>query len=148
MKTYTYANKIGHISIFEEDDFIVEIRFGQVYPTAETPSPLILQTITQIDEYLTGKRTEFQIPYRLLGSPFETDVLKAMLSIPYGETISYKELAIKSNHENAIRAVGSVCRKNKIPIIIPCHRVIKSDGTIGNYSGGIDTKKLLLQLEK
>ncbi|MEO6098443.1 MAG: methylated-DNA--[protein]-cysteine S-methyltransferase [Fibrobacteria bacterium] len=102
----------------------------------------------QIGEYLKGKRREFDLELDFSGTPFQESVWKALRDIPFGETISYKQLATKIRNPKAVRAVGSANGKNPLCIIIPCHRVIASDGSIGGYAGGIPNKKNLLALEK
>lgn len=101
----------------------------------------------QLDEYFTGKRTEFDLEYGDLGSEFQRAVLMAMCEIPYGETRSYGWVAEKAGYPRAYRAVGSACNKNKMPVIIPCHRVVASGG-IGGYAYGLEVKKSLIDFEK
>lgn len=103
-----------------------------------------------LDKYFNGEKvdlTEIEVIY-LTGTPFQERVWEALRSIPYGETRSYKDLATLINSPGASRAVGTANKENNIPIIIPCHRVIKNDGTIGGYSAGVEVKKALLKLEK
>ena len=102
---------------------------------------------TEINLYLEGKLTEFSIPLHLIGTKFQRDVWNELLKIPYGETISYGELARRIGNPKAMRAVGAANGKNSIPIIIPCHRVINADGHLHGYGGGLWRKKKLLQLE-
>jgi methylated-DNA-[protein]-cysteine S-methyltransferase len=102
----------------------------------------------QIGEYLDGKRREFDLDLDFSGTPFQESVWQALRGIPFGETISYKQLAAKIRNPKAVRAVGSANGKNPLCIIIPCHRVIAADGSIGGYAGGIPNKEKLLALEK
>ena len=102
----------------------------------------------QIIQYFNKERTSFSIPLLLNATPFQAKVYEALLQIPYGETRSYKDIAISINHPKAYRAVGSANNKNPIPIIIPCHRVIASNNTLAGYAYGLDMKKKLLKLEK
>ncbi len=101
----------------------------------------------QLAEYFRGKRQSFDFPYRLKGTPFQKKVWSALESIPYGQTRSYKEIAIEIGHEKAARAVGMANNKNPMTIVVPCHRVIGSDGRMVGYFGGISMKRDLLQLE-
>lgn len=103
--------------------------------------------ITQLDEYFRGYRTKFDIPIVTIGTDFQKSVWNVLKDIPYGETISYKEVAIKLGKTKAARAVGQANNLNPIPIIIPCHRVIGSDGTLTGYRGGLNIKKYLLEFE-
>jgi O-6-methylguanine DNA methyltransferase len=101
----------------------------------------------QLDEYFLGKRQSFDIPLNMVGTDFQKSVWQTLLKIPYGQTLSYKQEAITLGKESAVRAVANANGANNIGIIIPCHRVIASDGTLGGYSGGIDRKEFLLNLE-
>lgn len=102
----------------------------------------------QIDEYFNKKREKFDIPFRVFGTPFQVKCWEALLQIPYGKTISYKKQAQNIKNEKAFRAVANSNSKNLIDIIIPCHRVIASDGKLGGYSCGVDKKLFLLKLEQ
>lgn len=102
----------------------------------------------QFTEYFLRKRTTFDIPLAPQGTPFQTLVWKTLCDIPYGQTISYKELAEKIGNHKACRAVGGANGKNPIIIIQPCHRVVAADGTLGGYSSGLDRKQFLLDLEE
>jgi methylated-DNA-[protein]-cysteine S-methyltransferase len=106
------------------------------------------QAAGQIGEYLDGKRREFALELDFSGTPFQESVWKALRGIPFGETISYKQLAAKIRNPKAVRAVGSANGKNPLCIVIPCHRVIAADGSVGGYAGGIPNKERLLALEK
>lgn len=148
MKKHTFDSNIGPITVFELDHHIIEIVLGgdQVYK--DEPTKVISMAKEQLLAYLSGNLRQFTFPYFADGSQFEQSVLSSMKDIPYGEKVSYKQLAINTSNANAYRAVGTVCKKNKLPILFPCHRVIKSDGSIGQYSGGTQIKKKLLSLEK
>jgi O-6-methylguanine DNA methyltransferase len=115
----------------------------------ETASPLVARAYTQLAEYFRGERAIFQLPVDLRQcSDFERTVLKATTTIPYGEVRSYKWLAEQIGHPRASRAVGNALHKNPVPIVIPCHRVVKSDGSIGGYAFGEVWKTRLLALER
>lgn len=101
----------------------------------------------QLAEYLAGERTEFELPLRIEGSDFQRDVWRALLDIPYGETLSYGELAARIGRPGASRAVGLANGRNPISIVVPCHRVIGSSGALTGYGGGIERKRHLLDLE-
>jgi len=101
----------------------------------------------QLDEYFEGKREQFDLPLAPRGTPFQQQVWQALQRIPYGRTWSYAELAEHIHNPKAIRAVGTANGANPISIIIPCHRVIGSNGTLTGYAGGLERKQLLLQLE-
>lgn len=100
-----------------------------------------------LDEYFEGKRTRFALKVNLIGRPFDVSIWKALMNIPYGRTVSYEGLAVMAGHAGAQRAVGSACGRNPVPIIVPCHRVIRKDNGLGGYTGGLEIKKTLLEIE-
>jgi methylated-DNA-[protein]-cysteine S-methyltransferase len=101
----------------------------------------------QLEQYFDGERTTFDIPLRMQGGPFEREVWAELLRIPYGETASYGEIARRVGKPHASRAVGAANGRNPIAIIVPCHRVIGSDGALTGYGGGLERKRALLDLE-
>ncbi len=101
----------------------------------------------QITEYLNGKRKKFELRFDPKGTIFQKKVWRVISKIPYGHTASYQTLAQLIKNPKAVRAVGTACGKNPYPILIPCHRVVSSNGSLGGYSGGLAIKKYLLQLE-
>ena len=113
----------------------------------ETDSPVLQQTRQALDEYFKGERKEFTIPLLILGSDFQKSVWHALLQIPYGKTASYLELSKIIGNEKAVRAVANANGANAISIIIPCHRIIGTDGKLTGYAGGLPLKKKLLELE-
>ncbi len=102
----------------------------------------------QLDEYLNGQRTVFDIPLLMVGSDFQKSVWKALMKIPYGKTASYLDLAKSINNEKAVRAVAGANGANSMSIIIPCHRIIGNKGELTGYAGGLTAKKQLLNLEQ
>ncbi len=104
--------------------------------------------VDQLDEYFAGERTEFDVTLRLEGTEFQRRVWAGLLEIPYGETISYGELATRIGQPTASRAVGLANGRNPVGIIVPCHRVIGSTGALTGYGGGLDRKRALLDLER
>lgn len=104
-------------------------------------------TLAQLDEYFCGKRQNFDVPLALYGTPFQIKVWQTLLGIAYGQTISYKTLAERLGKPTAFRACANANGKNPISLIVPCHRVIASDGTLGGYTGGVDIKRTLLGIE-
>ena len=103
---------------------------------------------TQILEYLEGRRTEFDLPLDLRGTPFQRRVWDEMLEIPYGETRSYQQIARALRRPRALRAVGNASGANPVSLVVPCHRVIASDGKLGGYAGGLSLKARLLAMER
>ncbi|MBN2617805.1 MAG: methylated-DNA--[protein]-cysteine S-methyltransferase [Spirochaetales bacterium] len=113
----------------------------------EGSTQVIDECISQIQEYLSYKRKKFTIPILLIGTPFQKEVWNSLLEIPFGKTISYKKQAQNLNKEKAVRAIASANGLNAISIIVPCHRVIGSDGNLTGYAGGLSAKKKLLDIE-
>ena len=150
-----YNFEIGRILIVENEDYIVKVEFlndknqfiNKKYGT-EKETLLIKKTKKELMEYFDGKRKIFDIPIKLNGTDFQVKVWKELLKLPYGETCSYLDIAKKIGNPNAARAVGMANNKNKIQIIIPCHRVIGSNKKLIGYAGGIKVKEKLLKLEK
>ncbi len=101
----------------------------------------------QLTEYFAGTRREFDLPVAFSGTEFQVSVLEALQEIPYGETVSYGEIARRIGRPKAVRAVGAANGRNPIPIVVPCHRVIGSTGDLTGFGGGLDTKEALLRLE-
>ncbi|MBW4718017.1 methylated-DNA--[protein]-cysteine S-methyltransferase [Saccharothrix sp. SC076] len=103
--------------------------------------------VAQLEEFFAGKRTEFDLPLTMAGTPFQRTVWEELKAIPFGETVSYGELAARIGRPTASRAVGLANGKNPISIIVPCHRVVGSTGSLTGYGGGIERKRLLLAFE-
>lgn len=113
----------------------------------EKQTELIEIAKKQIDEYLAGKRREFDIPLLMVGTEFQKSVWSALMKLPYGETSTYLQLAKSINKESAVRAVANATGANALGLIIPCHRIIGSNGKLVGYAGGLPAKKRLLELE-
>ena len=117
--------------------------------SVDDDAKVLRNTISQLDEYINGQRQVFDIPLDLsTGTPFQQTVWEALLKIPYGKTISYAQLANHIGQPTACRAVANANGKNPISLIIPCHRVIASDGKLGGYTGGVEIKQTLLDIEQ
>ena len=127
---------------------LINIQFTQPQKALLQTTELLSMATIQLDEYFQGKRTTFSLPFKLTGTPFQLAVWKELQNIPYGKTTSYKEIAQKINKPKAYRAVGMANNKNPLPVIIPCHRVIGSNGKLIGYAGGLKLKNYLLELEK
>lgn len=112
-------------------------------------APHRLETAARgLDEYFAGKRQHFDVELDFaLSSGFRASVQRYLSSIAYGQTESYRQVAVRVGNPNAVRAVGSACATNPLPIVVPCHRVLRSDGSLGGYLGGLDAKRTLLNLE-
>lgn len=147
---YFYDTILGVIGICDNGKEITEVFFGKKEKDGFTrnETPLIRKAYEQIELYLEGKLKDFDIPLAVEGTEFQLKVWKALIDIPYGETRSYKDIAEVVASPKAYRAVGMTNNKNPISIIIPCHRVIGSNGKLVGYGGGIDIKEKLLHLER
>nr|WP_322180476.1 methylated-DNA--[protein]-cysteine S-methyltransferase [Neglectibacter sp. M00184] len=140
---------IGALRLAEEDGALTELLFGRREDSRQRDdSPVLLQAEVQLGEYFAGKRREFTVPLSPRGTEFQRRVWNALLTIPYGETRSYGEIAILAESPKAFRAVGSANHNNPISILIPCHRVIGKNGSLTGYGGGMEAKQFLLELEK
>lgn len=144
---FCYNSSIGKIYLEEENEHIVRISFSKIFGE-QKETQLIKETCKQLSEYFEGKRKSFTLPITLKGSDFQLRVWKALSEIPYGETRCYKDIARVVGNPKASRAVGMANNKNPIAIIIPCHRVIGSNGNLTGYAGGLDKKLQLLKLEQ
>lgn len=148
-----YSSPVGYIDIKITDNHIAELLFSdqQKSPGDEKLSAgeikILKECIKQLDEYFLGKRKTFNLPLQQSGTGFQQKVWNELLKIPYGKTISYLKLSQRLGDIKAIRAVASANGKNKLSIVVPCHRVIGSDGSLVGYGGGLPRKKWLLDHE-
>ena len=110
--------------------------------------PMLLKVKQQLEQYFAGQRQQFNLPLDFQGTDFQQQVWRALLTIPYGETRSYKDIALQIGNEKAVRAVGAANGRNPISINAPCHRVIGSGGALVGFAGGLDKKQILLSLEQ
>jgi methylated-DNA-[protein]-cysteine S-methyltransferase len=135
---------VGELTIVTDGEAVVSIHFGHVGPSNV---PIGHKVIRQLEEYFDGKRKTFDVPLALRGTPFQLSCWNALREIGYGETRSYSEIARVIGRPAAVRAVGAANGANPIPIIIPCHRVIGSNGSLTGFGGGLDVKRRLLDFE-
>jgi methylated-DNA-[protein]-cysteine S-methyltransferase len=110
--------------------------------------PVVARTLTQLREYLAGKRMSFDVPLDLQGTEFQVDAWKALAAIPYGSTVSYAQQAASIGRPKATRAIGSANGRNPVVIVLPCHRVIGANGSLTGFGGGLHVKSWLLDMEK
>jgi methylated-DNA-[protein]-cysteine S-methyltransferase len=148
----TMGSPLGELTLMNDDGVLVGVWMGAV-PDAragqlgEATSAGFGQAIDELDAYFAGERTAFDVPFEPRGSAFERRVWDLLLEIPFGETRSYGDLARHLGDVGLARAVGVANARNPIPIIVPCHRVIGSDGSLTGYGGGLERKRILLDLE-
>lgn len=158
-----YKTKIGELILgsFNNQLCILDFRYRRMRATVDSRIKKGLdadfiehndeiqdKTTKQLDEYLTGDRKEFDLPLLMVGTEFQKNVWNTLIKVPYGTTSTYLQLAKDINNQKAVRAVASANGANSIAIIIPCHRIIGSNGELAGYGGGLPVKKRLLKLEK
>ncbi len=158
-----FKTRIGELILgsFEEKLCLLDFRYRRMRAVVdkrikkgleaefvEQSNDILTEAKVQIDEYLDGDRISFEIPVLMVGTEFQKDVWKTLRQVPYGKTSTYLDIAKSINNEKAVRAVASANGANSISLIIPCHRVIGSDGELVGYGGGLSVKKLLLKLEQ
>ncbi|KXL53994.1 methylated-DNA--protein-cysteine methyltransferase, constitutive [Anaerotignum neopropionicum] len=148
-KIFFYHSPIGTLVLGEEEGFLIRLSFQEAIKTPYIieKTPLLEQAEEQLEEYFQGQRTTFSLPLKLKGTEFQKKVWQALQEIPFGTTASYGEVARRIGNPKAARAVGMANNKNSIAIIIPCHRVIGSNGKLVGYGGGLEKKVFLLEHE-
>ncbi|RAK23102.1 methylated-DNA-[protein]-cysteine S-methyltransferase [Anoxybacillus vitaminiphilus] len=151
------SKQFGPIYVVSDGEAIVRIelfeenwqQLFQKHRMIKSDSPLLHSAVKQLEEYFAGKRKAFDLPIKWKGTAFQEKVWKALCEIPYGETVSYADIAEKIGHPKAVRAIGQANRANNLAIIVPCHRVIGKNQKLVGYAGNrIDVKEKLLELEK
>lgn len=138
------------LTLTADDNTLLRIDFGSQKPAnaIEKITPILNLAAQQLEEYFHGLRRDFTIPLKANGTQFQQQVWQSLTHIPYGTTHTYKELAETIGKPKASRAVGSACNRNPLPIVIPCHRVIGSSGSLTGYAGGLELKAMLLKMEE
>jgi len=142
-----YHSPVGWLEIISDGDSLTEVNFRNEKSSEENPSSITKECLSQFQDFFTGKRKNFSLKLKPSGTDFQIQVWNELQKIPYGKTISYLELARRLGDEKKIRAAGTANGRNPIPIIIPCHRVIGSDGSLVGYGGGLPKKKWLIEFE-
>ena len=149
MKNIGYHSSGKYLyEIIEENGYIVKIGVVDSIRDGVSSSLVIDECIKELDEYFNKKRTVFNVPIKQFGTEFQMKVFQVLKSIPYGHTLSYKDVAILIGKPKASRAVGNACNKNPIMIVVPCHRVIGKNGKLVGFAYGTDLKEKLLELER
>src|SRR4051812_3784879 len=142
-----FSSSVGPLTLEGDDRVLTRVGFGEAAVPQGDAAALSVAAI-QLEQYLTGERTEFELAVELEGTPFERRVWDEVRAIPYGETATYAEIARRIGRPDACRAVGRANGRNPVALIVPCHRVIGSDGSLTGYAGGIEMKRALLDLER
>ena len=145
-----YQHPTGMLSLMATDEGLEQIRFDAATPedaVRQEDHEVLRETARQLDAYFARDLRDFDLPLRLKGTPFQVRVWKALLDIPYGETRSYAQQAQRVGAPDAVRAVGAANGRNPIPIVVPCHRVIGSNGKLTGFGGGLPLKRWLLDHE-
>lgn len=137
---------IGPLTLYADDAGVCALRFGAQSGRCDA-SVLLDRAQMELEDYFAGRRKVFSVPLSIHGTPFQEKIWAELIKIPYGETISYKELARRVGNERACRAAGMANHVNKLPIFIPCHRVVGANGRLTGYAGGLEIKKKLLEIE-
>ncbi|NLF80629.1 MAG: methylated-DNA--[protein]-cysteine S-methyltransferase [Clostridia bacterium] len=150
---YYYDFPLCRLGIVADESAISQIFFSHGndnFPAPLQETPLIQEAAEQLRQYFAGQRREFDLPLAPHGTPFQKKIWQLLMTIPHGETRSYKQIAALAGNEKATRAVGGANNRNPIAIVIPCHRVIGADGSLVGYGGlqGLGLKRQLLDLEK
>lgn len=146
---FSYHTAIGKLYISTEEASVIRISFAEDArkDVIREETDIMKQTFSQLEEYLKGERTSFDLQLNPEGTPYQKKVWSVLSSIPYGEVRSYKQVAEAAGNPKASRAVGMANNKNPIMIVIPCHRVIGANGKLVGYAGGLEVKERLLKLE-
>lgn len=145
---FVYRTPMGRVSIESDGRAITHFAFGPVaLRGSERATALTNKASSQVLEYLAGKRTAFDVPVEAQGTAFQRAVWNAIADIPYGQTRTYAQIAEAVGKPKGLQAVGQACGHNSVPLFIPCHRVVGSNGSLGGYAFGPHVKKFLLELE-
>jgi methylated-DNA-[protein]-cysteine S-methyltransferase len=145
---YNSPDGFFHLLLEIEEETIMSMNFCPAQVSSQPSNDLEREIFRQFDLYFTGRSKEFDLPFFATGTVFQLMVWEEVMRIPYGNTLTYKEIAERIANPNAGRAVGKALNKNPVPILIPCHRVIGSKGKLTGYGAGIAIKKKLLELER
>ncbi len=140
------ANDTALVAVLWENENPKRLRLAELIE--QVNHPILLETQKQLNEYFAGKRQQFDLPLDFEGTEFQQKVWQALLTIPFGQTRSYRDIAQQVGNVKAVRAVGAANGKNPISIIAPCHRVVGANGKLIGFAGGLDNKEILLKLEK
>ena len=145
-----FSSPVGILTLCADNQALRALYFGDIAPVSafRMNTPLLVEAICQLDEYFQGRRQTFTLALAPKGTDFQRRVWDALCAVPYGQTRSYAQLAAAVGSAHAFRAVGQANHANPIPILIPCHRIVRTGGALGGYAGGLERKAFLLRLER
>ena len=140
---------IGRLRLVSNGNALTRVEFEgrHGHDGVETADPVLEAAVRQLEEYFAGRRQRFELPLAAEGTPFQQEVWRALTGIPFGELRSYRDIADHIGNRKAVRAVGAANGRNPLPIVVPCHRVVGSDGRLTGFAGGLAVKERLLALE-
>jgi methylated-DNA-[protein]-cysteine S-methyltransferase len=142
-----FSSTVGPLTLEGDDSALTRVGFGEPR-AAQGDAAAVAAAAIQLEQYFAGERTDFDLDLELGGTPFERRVWEEVRAIPYGQTATYAEIARRIGRPGACRAVGRANGRNPVAVIVPCHRVVGSDGSLTGYAGGIEMKRALLDLEQ
>lgn len=144
----TVRTPLGLVYVGSDGDAVTEVYFTDTPPASATSCAVVDQALQQLKEYFAGQRQHFDLPLHAQGTAFQQSVWRQLQAIPYGQLASYKDVAQAVDNPKGVRAVGMANNRNPISIVIPCHRVVGSNGSLTGYGGGLDKKEWLIELEQ
>lgn len=142
-----FSSTVGPLTLEGDDRALTRVGFGSA-GAPQGDAAAVAAAAIQLEQYFAGERTDFDLDVELGGTPFERRVWEEVRAIPYGQTASYAEIARRIGRPSSCRAVGRANGRNPVAVIVPCHRVVGSDGSLTGYAGGIEMKRALLELER
>ena len=155
VKWNRFPSPLGPMLVIASDEGLLGIHFeGERHEPVlhdawlhDPDDPLLLRAQTELDEYFAGSRRDFDLPLAAVGTAFQRDVWRAIAGVPFGATISYRELALRAGRPQSVRAAGAATGRNPWTIVVPCHRIVGTDGSLTGYAAGLGRKRELLALE-
>ncbi len=143
-----FNSPIGWLRLVANENALIKIEFVDEPGRTDTSLEILQKTVQQLSEYFAGTRQHFDVPLEMHGTDFQRAVWQALRQIPFGKTVSYKDIAVAIHNPKAVRAVGQANGRNPVPIIVPCHRVVAANGKLGGFSSGLWRKEWLLKHER
>ena len=141
-------SRIGYLIIMASEQYVQEIRFSDEKPDMGETNEITANCARQLQEYFAGERREFDVPVHARGTEFQVRIWEELMKVPFGQQVTYQELAVRAGDSKMARAVGMASSKNKISILVPCHRVVGSSGKLTGYAAGLWRKDWLLKHER